>query len=133
MVVYNQSRGLRNNNPGNIRKSSTAWQGMAPQQTDSAFVQFVAPEWGIRAMGKILQNYMARGLTSIQDIISTWAPPTENDTQAYINAVSGDTGIMPGSIVTQADLPALVSAIIRHENGTNPYPPELVQQGLSLA
>lgn len=134
VVVYNQSRGLRNNNPGNIRKSATGWQGMSIDQSgDSAFVQFASPVYGIRAMGKILTNYMARGINTIQDIVSTWAPSVENDTAAYIAAVSRQTGIAAGSMVTSADLPALVNAIITHENGINPYPPELIQQGIGLA
>ena len=133
VVVYNMTRGLRNNNPGNIRKSATAWQGMSPTQSDPAFIQFGSAVYGIRAMARILDNYMARGLTTIQDIISTWAPPTENDTAAYIAAVANQTGIASNATVTSADLPVLVAAIIQHENGQQPYTADVITQGVSLA
>jgi hypothetical protein len=133
VIVYNATRGLRNNNPGNIRKSATNWQGQAPAQTDSAFVQFVSPEYGIRALAKILTSYMGRGLNTIASIISTYAPASENDTAAYINAVSAQTGLAPTAPLTTAEIAALVPAIIHHENGVNPYPPELIARGVAMA
>ena len=34
------TRGLRNNNPLNIRRSADRWEGTATTQTDQSFVQF---------------------------------------------------------------------------------------------
>ena len=132
VVVYNMTRGLRNNNPGNIRKSATAWQGLAPQQTDSAFFQFTDPLYGIRAMAHILTSYAARGVTTLQDIIHTWAPPTENDTAAYVRAVAADTGLDPSATITVNEYPALLAAIIHHENGQQPYPMATIAQAVAM-
>ena len=70
-------RGIRNRNPGNIRKSGDRWKGLAPLQSDPAFFIFETPLWGIRAMATILRNYQRRhGLKSLVQIIGRWAPPT---------------------------------------------------------
>lgn len=83
MQLHNETRGFRNNNPGNIRHGEE-WLGLAEEQTDPDFFQFVSVEYGIRAMFKILEIYREKyHLTTIDDIISRWAPPTENDTQPY--------------------------------------------------
>lgn len=132
-IMSNLARGIRNNNPGNIRLTKTVWQGQAPQQTDTAFVQFTAPEYGIRAMALILKNYFARGVDTITKVISTWAPNSENDTAAYIAAVSKTSGIGANDKLSATDLPALVAAIIRHENGTQPYEMQTIEKGVTLA
>lgn len=83
-----KSRGLRNNNPLNIRRNKTAWKGLAAEQNDSAFFTFIAPCWGYRAAIKTLQNYnRIHGLTTVREWISRWAPPVENDTENYIRFV----------------------------------------------
>ena len=125
-------RGIRNHNPGNIRHGAD-WQGMAEQQTDSAFVQFKSPEWGIRAMVRILRTYESRGLQTVRQIIDRWAPPNENDTESYVQAVAKAVGVMPSELLTDAHLPALLKAIIAHENGQQPYTDEQIQQGIDLA
>lgn len=127
-------RGIRNNNPGNIdRQKGVNWQGMAADQSaDPRFVVFSAPEWGIRAMARILRTYQGRGDVTIAQIISKWAPPSENNTNAYIGAVSSEVGIPPNVPVGPAQMPALIAAIIRHENGQQPYPPEVIAKGIEL-
>lgn len=131
-VVYTETRGLRNNNPGNIRLG-TDWQGMAANQTDPDFVQFISPEYGIRAMAKILDTYLSEGVDTIRSIITRWAPPSENDTQAYIDDVSSTTGIPPDQTVTSAQFPVLIGAIIQHENGINPYTSQVIDAGVAMA
>jgi hypothetical protein len=126
-------RGIRNNNPGNIRHSATNWQGQSDSQTDADFLQFVSPEYGIRAIDKILSSYARRGLITLQDIISTWAPPSENDTQSYIAAVADATGMQPGDTVTIDLRPALIAAIIQHENGAQPYTIAQIDNAVSMA
>lgn len=82
-------RGLRNNNPGNIRKGKTKWEGLAEQQTDSAFCVFTEMKYGIRALYKILKTYHNKyGLDTIEEIIGRWAPENENDTNSYVNFVA---------------------------------------------
>lgn len=83
------TRGIRNNNPANIRKGDK-WQGMAAQQTDKAFVQFSSMEWGVRALIKTLYTYVTKhDRHTIEQIINAWAPPHENNTLAYINTIKG--------------------------------------------
>lgn len=132
MSKSTQARGIRNNNPGNIRHSADRWEGMRVNQTDPSFVQFETPEAGIRALGKIIINYGEKyGLYSVRQIISRWAPPSENNTEAYVFAVSSQLGVHPDAPLNfPADLPQLVEAIIRHENGSQPYSVNVVMNGI---
>lgn len=85
-------RGIRNNNPLNIRHSADRWQGARDEQKDKSFVQFTTLAYGYRAAWKVLQTYYDRfcrqgkGFT-VRNIITRWAPPGENDTEAYIRQV----------------------------------------------
>ena len=86
------TRGLRNNNPLNIRYSQDQWQGAATTQTDKSFVQFESMAYGYRAAWKTLDTYNLRFRCeykpyNVRNIIARWAPPTENDTEAYIIGV----------------------------------------------
>lgn len=133
----NPSRGLRNNNPGNIRKGKDKWQGLAKEQPDKEFLTFQGPEWGIRAMARLLIRYQDQhDQKTISAIIKRWAPETENNTKAYISAVAKQTGFapyMPLDMHTHAHLAPLVKAIIRHENGAQPYDDATINYGLALA
>ena len=111
-------RGLRNNNPGNIERGRSQWQGMAIIQNDTRFVKFITMAHGIRAIYKTIRTYKnAYGLISVEAIINRWAPPVENNTMAYIRSVERGM-INPDDVwENQADVDALVRGIIRHENG----------------
>ena len=90
------SRGIKNCNPGNIRRNNTKWQGLREVQTDNLFFQFKSMEWGYRAMFIILQNYQRiYGLKTLSEMIYRWAPPIENDTEHYIKVVSNRAKIRP--------------------------------------
>ena len=70
-------RGLRNNNPGNIRRNATDWAGLraADFQLDPDFFQFIAMEWGIRAMARILKNYRrVHRISTLRAVSHRWAP-----------------------------------------------------------
>jgi hypothetical protein len=135
--ITNMTRGERNNNPGNIRKSATVWQGQAPVQSDPAFVVFSDPVAGIRALAKTLLNYQRLyGLKSITQLISRWAPSSENNTGAYITAVANDMGINSNETLNLSDpatLAALTTAIIHHENGRVSYAPDVIANGVDSA
>lgn len=133
--IYLMSRGIRNNNPGNIRHGSSKWQGMSLKQTDDEYIQFDDPVYGIRAMAKLLKNYQRNyGLNTVQEIISRWAPPSENITGAYVAAVAGKLGIDANKEILVDDyLPAMVPAIIHHENGQQPYSDAQITEGIRLA
>lgn len=86
------TRGIRNNNPLNIRRSADQWQGERVEQTDKDFVEFESMECGYRAAWKVLESYWkhfrkAREPFTVANIIRRWAPPNENDTTAYIHTV----------------------------------------------
>lgn len=122
--MKNLPRGISNNNPCNIRHSKCPWQGMAVDQPDNAFVRFIAPVWGIRAAGLIFSLYNKKyGLNTIRGYISRWAPPTENDTEAYVNHVCGLCNAQadePYSVFEKDKLIALLKAVCLHENGKTP-------------
>ena len=116
------SRGLANCNPGNIRQSKVRYKGEVRPSRDPAFKQFESMPWGYRAIFVLLDTYRIRhGLDTIRGMISRWAPPSENRTEAYIRAVAADTGIDPDEPLDTLD-PAtmipLAAAISRVENGT---------------
>jgi hypothetical protein len=88
-------RGLRNNNPLNIRRSAAKWKGLRKEQTDAQFCQFESMAYGWRAAFKLLIDnyYHHHGRTTIRYIIYRWAPPNDgNDTKAYIARVIGLMG-----------------------------------------
>ncbi|ARW56874.1 internal core protein [Escherichia phage ST31] len=127
------TRGIRNNNPGNIRVSKDQWEGMTGD--DGAFVIFDSPESGVRALGKNLLSYGRQGYDSIEKIINRWAPPNENDTKAYIDSVVAATGIPATQSLDLSNpdtLSSLVQAISFHETGSR-YNPEVYQQGVTRA
>ncbi len=129
------TRGIRNNNPGNIRHGSSQWQGMSAEQTDPNFVQFDDPIYGIRALAKLLQNYQRiYKLYTIREIINRWAPPSENITGAYVDNVARLVGVAPDiQININEHISPMVKAIITHENGEQPYSGKQIAQGISLA
>lgn len=128
------ARGIRNNNPGNLRRSDDQWDGLAPQQSDPEFFQFDSPEAGIRAMTRVLSNYQSQhGLRSVADMIGRYAPPSENRTNDYARFVSTELGVDPHAPVDLANeetAARLVDAMIRMENGANPYTPETIRIGV---
>ena len=115
------SRGLRNNNPGNIRITKDKWQGLREKQEDKSFFQFKEMRWGYRALIRTLQNYRKRhGCQTIADFIKRWAPENENDTDSYIKAVSDYAGIPaddPININDREQMIRIVAAMSKVENG----------------
>lgn len=129
------ARGLDNCNPGNIRLSKVRYKGEVRPSRDPAFRQFETQAWGYRAIFVLLHTYRVRhGLDTIRGMISRWAPPSENRTDAYIRAVSANTGIGPDQPLDTRD-PAvmipLAAVISRVENGVAADRSE-VEQGWKL-
>ena len=113
------TRGIRNNNPLNIRHGQK-WVGLAPIQTDKSFDQFISMEYGIRAAFKLIKKYINDyKCNTITKIISKWAPPTENDTENYIKFVAKKSGYPADYLLTFSNKDAMmkiVSAMIQMEN-----------------
>jgi hypothetical protein len=130
------SRGLRNNNPGNIRRSKIQWDGMAAQQTDPAFIQFTDATYGLRAILRIVHTYESRGLVTVRGWISAWAPPSENDTGAYVTAVANAIGCGsddPVRVEDEATAIGLLRGIVMQENGSQPYDAATLDQAYQMA
>lgn len=132
------TKGIRNNNAGNIRVSKDQWQGAVGQDADG-FVVFETPEHGIRALGKNLLSYQRQGFDSVEKIINRWAPPQDNnDTESYINFVVNSTGFTRDQQLDMNDpsvLSALTKAIMVQENGAANinYTDDQVSTGISMA
>jgi hypothetical protein len=130
-------RGVRNNNPGNIRISNQTWEGLTNEQPDPSFFTFKDSVHGIRAIVVILHTYSSKyGLTTIREIINRWAPPKENDTGAYVEAVSNSAGVDADDSLNLQDtslIKGIVKGIILHENGEQPYPDNIILEAISLA
>ena len=82
------TRGIRNNNPANIRRGCN-WKGLIRQQKDREFCQFVTMTWGVRALLVTLRTYVVKHhLHTVREIITRWAPPSDrNNTEKYIDFV----------------------------------------------
>jgi len=126
-------RGIRNNNPGNIKKNNIEWDGLAEEQIDPIFFIFKEPIWGIRALMRILLVYRFKHkLKTPHDIIYRWAPPSENPTDTYIEHISKYTGYKADQELdnTIEDYLPLVKALIMFENGKQPYNDETLVEGM---
>lgn len=126
-------RGIRNNNPGNIKTTGSAWTGEVPldQNTDydcksgritKTFKQFKSYVYGVRAMLWLLrESYMKQqGLRTVRAIVNRYAPPSENITSAYVTTVANAIGVSPDKILDPTDkntLRRLLQAMAKHENG----------------
>lgn len=131
-------RGLRNNNPGNIRNSdSTDWKGEveSSEKKDNSFEEFEDIAHGYRALIKLLQNYRIKyGCQTIADFINRWAPRTENNTSGYISAVCREMQVPTTYIPDVEDkttMCAFAAAISQVENGV-PAVMEDVEKGWKL-
>lgn len=135
-MTVKQPRGLRNNNPLNIERTGDRWRGMSPEQRDPRFVQFVAPEWGVRAAIVILRNYQKRyHLHTLTEILHRYAPAVENHTKRYIERVSSRAGISPDThldLTNRELVSRLIEAMWLVECGV-PGDRETIERGLDLA
>ena len=121
MGKNNLPRGYRNNNPGNIRINGDLFQGEIRPSKDKSFKQFETMAYGYRAIFRILRNYYNNyNLDTIRKMIGRWAPENENDTEAYVKAVSGYAGIPaddPININDREQMIRIVSGMSKVENG----------------
>lgn len=115
------SRGLRNNNPGNIRLGSFRYKGERAKSIDRSFRQFESIEWGYRAMFVLLHTYAVKyGCCTLREIINRYAPPIENHTESYIRRVAHATHLAPDEKISTTDgatMTAIVAAMSEVENG----------------
>ncbi len=131
-------RGIRNHNPGNIRWGDN-WLGLDDKgrAKDPASCVFTAPVYGIRALAKVLINYKKiHGLKTVRQIISRYAPPNENQTAAYVQSVAQQLGVYPDTVIDIEEcgvLMVFIKAVIRMENGIQPYSNQELLKGIEMA
>ncbi|MBQ8367231.1 MAG: structural protein P5 [Alistipes sp.] len=118
------SRGLRNRNPGNIRRSAVHFRGEVTPSRDAEFKEFSSMAYGYRAMFVVLDSYRRRyGRNTIRTMIERYAPPTENFTDGYVRFITRRTGIAQDEVLdtrSPRDMIPVVAAMSEIENGTAP-------------
>jgi hypothetical protein len=118
-TLENQPRGVRNNNPGNLREVGIDWNGRVGKE--DGFTVFSAAIYGIRALAVCLYNSNKTfDRHTIQVMIEHYAPPSENDTRAYIHYVSAFCGVGPNVEIDLSHAPMaflMIRAIIIYECG----------------
>jgi hypothetical protein len=110
-------RGIRNNNPGNIRYGDFAYRMGATGRDSGGFAIFPTMAAGTAAEDALLRTYVARGDDTVRKIISKYAPASENDTGAYIAQVTKKLGVGPDQKLSSAHLSEVAKAIYAQENG----------------
>lgn len=129
-------RGIRNNNPLNIRIGNV-WLGEVDVNTDLEFEQFVSMKYGLRAAFVLLRRYINHyHLTTISEIISRWAPPSENSTVRYIDTVCQLSGIpsdLPLKFTDQDSMCKLVFAMAMVECAGHKLDMTLIESAYNLA
>ena len=127
------TRGVRNCNPLNIRRSQCVWIGCLPytEQRDREYEQFRSMAYGLRAAMVLLTRYhQDHVLTHVSQIVHRWAPAADgNNEEAYtkfveaqMTGILGTDGFVPAS---RQALYALVTAMSRMESGYIPLDQEL--------
>ena len=128
-------RGIRNNNPLNIRIGNV-WLGEVKENTDGEFEQFTSMIYGLRAAIVLLRRYICHyHLSTIAQIVSRWAPSSENNTRLYINFVSERLGIANDvqiDIYDKVTICRLVEAMAYYECGSS-IPKDAIEKAYDLS
>ena len=133
------ARGIRNNNPCNLKKSSNNWYGLVKKSdnTDPVFCMFKDAKYGIRAACKLFLNYdRLYGINTIRGIVSRFAPPSENNSERYSEFLCkrlNKNRDEPLNLYDSNTMFELLCGIITFENGIQPYPQETIRAGMNLA
>lgn len=132
-MVYRPSRNVRNNNPLNIRFSeSNQWEGQTGH--DGSFARFESAAYGFRAAYKLLMTYRDNyHLTSINDIVSRWAPEHENDSDAYASYLADKLNKWRFTPVFESEYPALLFYMAEFEGAKGAFSMSQVYEGIALA
>lgn len=133
-IPYSQAKnnaiGLRNRNPGNVRDAPNSLG------KNGGFSVFANDDDGLSAMARQLMLYGDRGNNTPSGIIHTYAPKSENKTKSYIESVSKTTGFTADERLNLHDpevLKPLMAAMVKHENGTQPFSEEKLSNAIQTA
>ncbi len=125
-------RNVRLNNPGNVDRTTIKWVGMSATQDDARFIRFIAPQYGFRCMARILLGDYREGHQTVHALINLWAPPEENNTDAYVIDVAKHLGVDPDETLTlPSALPSMLQGMAIHEGGC-PWAASVIQLGIDL-
>ncbi len=130
-------RGIRNKNPGNVRVSQQKWKGEVHPGTDKDFCQFSTMPYGVRCTAMVfLDYYHTHSLRSVAQMINRWAPPVENETSAYVQAVAARMGVKADAaldLTKPSVLEALCAAVFHQEEGGSFVASADLDNGVTLA
>lgn len=125
---------FRNNNPFSLLRTTVKYEGLADIQ-DSKYYSFKAPEYGIKAAYTQIKELITKKYhKTVGSLISSWAPPTNNDTLSYIKFVCTICKCEPEHLIDLNDktfMCMLITAMIRYECGTCPYNKDTILKGLT--
>lgn len=114
------------NNPGNLR----------PVGSSTGFQQFSTPQAGLDAMkadlvAKVNGSPSMKGAKpTIRNILSVYAPPSENDTPSYIKNVSQGSGLDPDQPLSVDDIDKILPLMVKQEGNASMLPMQQVQQNI---
>lgn len=105
------------NNPLNIRSGKSKWMGQTGELR--GFCIFQSDAWGYRAALYLLMRYRMKGWDTVREIISHWAPPSENDTEGYITICAGRAKLndVNKRLETMSQYTTLMSVMTQVERG----------------
>lgn len=130
--------GIKLNNPLNVKRTNTPWQGKSAVQNHPVFEQFDSAYYGIRTGARILLTYYRiHKLDTLAEIIHRWAPPDDdNDTGGYVDFVAGKLDVKPDTSLNLEDedvLTPLVKAMMQMEVGSVPYSDGVIRSAVAAA
>lgn len=131
----NNALGLRNHNPVNLRAASNE-TGKVYAGKSGSFSRFGSDRDGLAAAARQLFLYGDNGKHTVNDVIKTFAPSSENNVSAYVSDVSRDSGLKPGENIDLHSpdvLKRLLPAMIKHEQGTQPFSRSEIDTGINDA
>jgi len=112
-----EPKNVRNNNPGNMKSADGGFQAFGSAQDGMKAMQ---DDLLLKVNGKskAMEANFGKGYQpTLSNVISTWAPPSENDTGNYVNFVAQKTGIQPDQILSPMDIKKIIPAMIEMEGG----------------
>ena len=141
--AFQPTRGIRNNNPGNIERTHEQWLGMSKDQHDERFIVFNAPEYGLRAIMRLIRNYGFNDYRTLRSIANHWlggdhnheAPRSEGDVHAYCMTLCRETGYLAELTLDTNDVTVrmkVARAIVIAENQHDPYSAEVWNRAATL-
>lgn len=126
-------RGLRLNNPGNIRPGAGFFGEIGD---DGGYAEFDSDAAGIRAIQRLLRTYGNQyGINTLRGLANRYAPPSDNNpTDNYIEFLSQQTGIDPDEPINLAERGSeIIPAIIGFEQGQQPFSQDMINSAIGAA